>query len=174
MKHSFSKPLLSRYVPDLAPGILLLISIALLSNNTWSAGKAPDFDIETKTGHVNLKDLRGKVVYVDFWASWCAPCKKSFPWLNTMQEKYADKGLTIIGINVDKDPGLAEKFLEKTPANFTMAFDPEGELASKYKLIGMPSSYLIDRNGKIQYTHVGFRVSKSQNYEKSIQELLEK
>ena len=151
-----------------------LLILACLSTQVYSFELVKVSSKATEPDALNLEALRGNVVYVDFWASWCAPCKKSFPWLNSMQKKYAEKGLKIIGVNVDKDPGLAENFLKKTPADFSMVFDPDGQLASKYKIIGMPSSYLIDRDGNIQHTHVGFRTSKIDTYEKSIQELLEK
>lgn len=143
-----------------------------LSTQNFAAEKAPSFKVPTDAGDIKLEDLHGQVVYVDFWASWCAPCRKSFPWLNEMQAKYGDQGLTIIGVNVDKDRKLAENFLKKNPASFKMVYDPDGKLASKYKLIGMPSAYLIGKNGNIQHSHVGFRVSKKQSYEDSIQHLL--
>ncbi len=143
-----------------------------LSAQSFASGNAPSFNVPTDAGDIKLEELRGQVVYVDFWASWCAPCRKSFPWLNEMQAKYGDQGLTIIGINVDKDRKLAENFLKKNPAKFKMVFDPDGELASKYKLVGMPSAYLIDKTGKIQHSHIGFRASKKQSYEDSIQHLI--
>ena len=143
-----------------------------LSTQIFASGKAPSFKVPTNTGDIKLEEMRGQVVYVDFWASWCAPCRKSFPWLNEMQAKYGEQGLTIIGINVDKDQKLAENFLKKNPAKFKMVYDPDGKLASQYKLIGMPSAYLIDKEGNIQHSHVGFRVSKQQSYEDSIQHLL--
>jgi len=155
------------------PAILIALFFAL-STQVVAAGKtAPSFSVKTDTGNITLEDMRGQVVYVDFWASWCAPCRKSFPWLNEMQAKYGSHGLTIIGVNVDKDKNLAENFLKKTPARFKMVYDPEGNLATKYKLVGMPSAYLIDKNGKIQHSHIGFRESKKLSYEESIQHLLE-
>ena len=115
---------------------------------------------------------KGKVVYVDFWASWCGPCRKSFPWLNSIEKKYKDKGLVVIGINVDSDFDMAKAFLEKTPAEFALFSDPKGELADQYKLIGMPSSFVLDRNGEVRHRHVGFKKSNIDAYEKSIVSLL--
>ena len=114
---------------------------------------------------LNLDQYRGQVVYVDFWASWCIPCKKSFPWMNEMHQKYKDQGLKIIAINVDEESADADKFLADTPAEFTILRDPEGKLAKQYKLVGMPTSLLFDTQGKLVSRHVGFKKSKIQSYE---------
>jgi len=119
-----------------------------------------------------ISSHKGKVIYLDFWASWCGPCRKSFPWLNDMQQKYQQQGLVVISVNVDNQKSLAEEFLNDTPANFTVFYDPKGKVARKFKLKGMPSSYLIDRLGEIVETHVGFTKSKSAHYEKKITDLL--
>lgn len=118
---------------------------------------APEFDLPGATGPVKLSAMRGRVVYVDFWASWCGPCKQSFPWMNDMQAKYGAQGLTIVGINVDKKRADADAFLAGTPAKFTVAYDEKGTTPTAYKIKGMPSSYLVDRDGKVVATHVGFR-----------------
>lgn len=115
---------------------------------------------------------QGKVIYLDFWASWCGPCRKSFPWMNDMQKKYQQQGLVIISVNVDNDKALADEFLAEVPANFHIAYDPKGKLARKFKLKGMPSSYLIDRSGKMVSAHVGFSASKKSKYEQEIRNLL--
>jgi thiol-disulfide isomerase/thioredoxin len=114
---------------------------------------------------LNLDQYSGQVVYVDFWASWCIPCKKSFPWMNEMHQKYKDQGLKIIAINVDEESADADKFLADTPAEFTILRDPEGKLAKQYKLVGMPTSLLFDTQGKLVSRHVGFKKSKIQSYE---------
>jgi len=101
---------------------------------------APSFDVAGATGNVRLADLKGKVVYVDFWASWCSPCKQSFPWMNDMQAKYGARGLQIVGVTVDRKREDAEKFLASTPARFMVAFDTNGKVAETYKPKGMPTS----------------------------------
>ncbi|NOX43585.1 MAG: TlpA family protein disulfide reductase [Gammaproteobacteria bacterium] len=153
--------------------IFFIVIFSGIAGQISASQTAPTFTVKTGTGIFQLEDFRGRVVYVDFWASWCAPCRKSFPWLNEMQQKYADKGLTIIGVNVDKKRSLADSFLKNNPAEFPIVYDPDGELASKYKLVGMPSAYLIDKQGVIQHNHVGFRPSKKMAYEASIQKLLD-
>jgi len=111
-------------------------------------------------------------VYLDFWASWCGPCRKSFPWLNEMEARYNKDGLVIIGVNLDSDIEAAKRFLKNVPADFRVFSDPDGDLADQYKLIGMPSSFVIDRNGDVRHRHVGFKKSDIDSYETSIQELL--
>jgi peroxiredoxin len=106
---------------------------------------------------LDLSQYRGKVVLMDFWASWCAPCRQSFPWLNAMQSRYADRGLVVIGVNVDSTQAEAAKFLRDVPASFHIVYDPQGSLASQYDVPGMPSSFLIGRDGTIVARHVGFR-----------------
>jgi len=121
---------------------------------------------------VDMTQYQNKVVYLDFWASWCGPCRKSFPWLNSMQEKYADKGFVVIGVNLDRDINTAKQFIKNVPANFLLYSDPGSELAKKYKLVGMPSSYIFSASGELSERHVGFKKSKVELYEASIVKLL--
>ena len=136
---------------------------------------APDFSLPlaTGTGEINLKDLKGQVVYLDFWATWCPPCRKSFPWMNELNERYKKAGLTIIAVGVDKKLDLIKKFIGETNPGFAVAHDPTGTIAKTYKLRAMPSSYLIDREGRLVSTHLGFRTSKIKQLETEIQHLLE-
>lgn len=114
---------------------------------------------------VDLSRFQGKVVVVDFWASWCVPCRRSFPWMNRMVDKYSDDGLVIIGINMDKDPAEAEAFLQEYPANFRIVSDRDGNLARQYDVVAMPSSYIFDRNGTLITRHLGFKVKQQDEYE---------
>nr|WP_259368764.1 TlpA disulfide reductase family protein [Colwellia sp. Bg11-12] len=119
-----------------------------------------------------ISSHKGKVIYLDFWASWCGPCRKSFPWMNNIQDKYQQQGLVIISVNVDNNKALADKFLAEIPANFTVFYDPKGKVARQFKLKGMPSSYIIDRSGKVVSPHVGFSQSKKTKYEQELIALL--
>jgi cytochrome c biogenesis protein CcmG/thiol:disulfide interchange protein DsbE len=152
----------------------LLLSLLLLCTPFLSqAGEsAKPFDLKTDTGHVKLSDLAGRVVYVDFWASWCTPCRKSFPWMNTMQQRYDAQGFSIIAINLDQKPEQAKRFLDEMSAKFTVAYDPEGKTAELYNVQGMPSSYLIDRKGQIRQSHIGFRQKDKAPLEQAIREIL--
>ena len=121
---------------------------------------------------LDLSDYRGKVVIVDFWASWCAPCRQSFPWLNAMYDEYADDGLVILGVNTDVDAMEAQQFLEEIPAKFEIVRDPEGELARSFEVAAMPSSYVFARDGELDTRHLGFLRSRRDEYEAVIQRLI--
>ena len=116
--------------------------------------------------------LQGKVVYIDFWASWCAPCRKSFPWMQSLYEKYHENGLEVIAINVDRDRESADKFLNENETSFTVIFDSAWKLAKQYGLEAMPSSYIYDRDGNLVSQHQGFREEKVGDVVESIQELM--
>lgn len=145
-----------------------------LSADSSSRQAAPDFSLPRlgAEGVVNLKDLKGQVVYLDFWATWCPPCRKSFPWMEKMHKQYHDAGLTIVAVSVDAKTELAEKFLQEINTSFITVHDPGKKTARAYKLRAMPSSYLIDREGNIVSTHLGFRTSKTQKLETEIRDIL--
>lgn len=107
---------------------------------------------------LDLAALHGRVVYLDFWASWCAPCRESFPWLSRLQQQLAPDGLVVVGVNVDRFHADAEKFLRAYPPQFRVVFDPDGLLAQRFGVEVMPSSFLIDRAGKVRERHRGFRL----------------
>jgi len=121
---------------------------------------------------LDLEAYQGKVVWVDFWASWCTPCRRSFPWLNEIMVKYADQGFVVVGVNVDTERGLAEQFLRETPADFPIVYDPEGNLAKEYEVLGMPSSFLLGPDGRIISSHIGFRRDERESYEAAIRSAL--
>ena len=121
---------------------------------------------------LDLEAYRGKVVWVDFWASWCTPCRRSFPWLNEIMVEYADQGFVVVGVNVDTERGLAEQFLRETPADFPIVYDPEGKLAKEYEVLGMPSSFLLGPDGRVISSHIGFRRDERESYEAAIRSAL--
>ena len=154
---------------------LNIIVVALAASFTMShaAGKpAPNFTVSTGNKTIKLSDYKGKVIYLDFFASWCVPCRKSFPWLNSMHKRYKNKGLVVLAINLDKNKADAKRFLSKYPANFIVGYDPEGKVAGLYQLPGMPSSFLIDKKGNIVSSHVGFHAEDSAELEQEIKNLL--
>lgn len=121
---------------------------------------------------LDLTEYRGKVVIVDFWASWCVPCRRSFPWLNQMHGKYGADGLVIVGVNMDAEPGEADAFLDEFPVDFRIVSDPDGVLARQFEVIAMPSSYVLDANGGIVARHLGFKVKNQDEYEQAIRTAL--
>ena len=153
-------------------------AVALLSLLGWSAQAlevgqmAPDFDLAGRTGNVKLSDYKGKTVYLDFWASWCGPCKQSFPWMNDMQTRYGAKGLRVVGINVDQKTDDAKAFLKDTPASFDVAFDQGGKNPKTYAIKGMPTSVLIGPDGKVLSIHGGFKDEQRPELEQQIKHAL--
>lgn len=117
-------------------------------------------------------NYRGKVVYLDFWASWCGPCRKSFPWMNNLVDQFGPQGLVVLGINLDAEPQAAERFLQHHPARFSLRFDPSGQSAQRFAVQAMPSSYLIDRRGVVRKVHAGFRDSSRAELEDALRTLL--
>jgi len=119
-----------------------------------------------------LQKHKGEVIYLDFWASWCGPCRKSFPWMNKIETEYKKQGFSVISVNLDANKALATKFLNEMPATFTVIYDPKGKIAKHFKIQGMPSSMLIGRDGKIKLRHTGFYTNKISQYQLEIEQLL--
>ena len=122
---------------------------------------------------LDLSAYEGKVVVLDFWASWCVPCRRSFPWWNTMQAKYADDGLVIVGVNLDNELDSAAEFLEEFPADFRIYYDKQKELAKSYGVQAMPSSYILGRDGELIKKHFGFKVKQQDEFEALLVEALQ-
>ena len=157
--------------------VLVVFSfIAPSSALAQSGGKhqAPGFTLPGQNQTIELSKYKGKVVYLDFWASWCEPCKRSFPWMNELQSLYGEDGFEIIAVNLDTSRKEAEEFLKKMPAKFDIAFDKSGRTAQAYNLKAMPSSFLIDRKGRLVHKSLGYRVEEKKIVEKKIQKLVGK
>jgi thiol-disulfide isomerase/thioredoxin len=150
--------------------VLLVASAA----SALAPGDAPPaIDMPDQAGKkVNLSELKGKVVVVDFWASWCGPCKQEMPVLEVLHKKYAKEGLVIVGVNIDNNPKKMNNFLRGTPVSFRIVHDRKLAVASKYEPETMPSSYFIARDGKIRYVHEGFRKKDAGEIEERIKGLL--
>ena len=127
------------------PRLVVLLLLAAVSPAALAGGD-----------RLELAQFKGQVVYLDFWASWCAPCRESFPWMNRLQNELGHDGLVVIAVNVDRERADADRFLREHPAHFRIVYDPDGLLAEKFGVRGMPTSFLIDRNGHVQSRHEGF------------------
>ena len=132
----------------------------------------PAFNLTGRVSAVKLSDYAGKTVYLDFWASWCGPCKQSFPWMNDMQARYAAQGLRVVAINVDQKAEDAQAFLRKTPAHFDLAFDPTGQTPKAYAIKAMPTAVLIGPDGKVLSVHSGFKDNDRSALEQNIRQAL--
>ncbi len=160
----------------LTAALCIALSLAVNSASAVEEGDpAPDFSlpsIYSDRPDVTFEGLAGKTVYVDFWASWCAPCLTSLPLYNDMYNKYKDQGLEIVAINVDNPVEDGLDFLLDTPLDFLIPSDPDGEMATQFNVIGMPSSYLISPDGEVKLVHMGFRPSDMEMIEAAIVEHL--
>lgn len=152
--------------------MLLVTSLGIGLGAGKALAEQPTIDSSQIESTFDLSAYEGKAVYLDFWASWCGPCRASFPMMNEMRSRYADESLAIIAVNVDSSYAAAQKFLEKYPADFDIVYDPEGKLATEYEVRGMPSSYLINSTGELVYTHVGFRKKDGKKILQQIDNLL--
>jgi cytochrome c biogenesis protein CcmG, thiol:disulfide interchange protein DsbE len=119
-----------------------------------------------------LPQIKGKVVLLDFWASWCGPCRQSFPWMNELQARYGAAGLVVVAFNLDQDRELAAQFLTTTPAKFRIEYDARGTLAESFGVVAMPTSVLIDRAGRVRAVHRGFKLTQRAEREQAIAALL--
>lgn len=159
----------------------MLIAVAIVISTFATASMAaepgslaPHFEVSgtRENAPVKLSSYHGKLVYLDFWASWCGPCKHSFPWMNQLQTRYGAQGLQVLAVNLDAKHADALDFLSATPANFVIGFDPTGAVATQYGVIGMPSSVLIDADGKVVAMHAGFNDTDKEELEKLISQNL--
>ncbi len=128
---------------------------------------------ETQATSLDLGRWEGKVVLLDFWASWCGPCAESFPWMDEMVRKYADRGLVVVAVNVDREREAADAFLAGSSFDFQYVYDPEGGLVESYGIEAMPSSILFDRQGRAVFRHAGFRQKELREYEEHIVAVLD-
>lgn len=154
--------------------LLLSLCWPLVSAATLRAGDmAPDFSLRDAQGQtVTLSSLRGRVVYLDFWASWCGPCRQSFPWMDALQRRHGRERLVVLAVNVDEDAVAAGEFLRQHPAGFTVVFDPQGRAAERYALPGMPASFLIGADGRLRQAHLGFRVGDGERLDAAVRALM--
>lgn len=121
---------------------------------------------------LKLDDYKGKVVLIDFWATWCGPCQKSMPFFNSLRNERQKDGFEIVAINVDEDQETARQFLLSHPVDYPIAFDPGGECPKAYQVAVMPSSYMLDKTGKVRYIHLGYRDSDQAELREHLQNLL--
>lgn len=144
---------------------LFLIALLVQGSSVWAveAGKPlPDL------GLAEVQKTKGQYIYIDYWASWCGPCRQSFPWMNALQAKLGSKGLKVVAVNVDAKRADADKFLTHTPAQFTIAYDPQGESAKKLAIKTMPTSMLVSPEGRVLIVHSGFRTEETGQLEAKI------
>ena len=155
--------------------LLLLLTLSLLGAAAPETGQPAPAVAGARLdgqGQLSLAGLRGKVVYLDFWASWCKPCALSLPTLDGFRKEFGSKDFAVLAVNVDHDPALARAFLSRRPVGYPSLFDPKGELPVRFGVETMPTSFLIDRQGVIRSVHKGFRKEDVPELHAAIQELI--
>jgi cytochrome c biogenesis protein CcmG, thiol:disulfide interchange protein DsbE len=164
-----------------SPALLRSLFAALAIASCFIAGAgevgkpAPDILLRGSDGkEQKLSSLQGKVVYLDFWASWCGPCRESFPWMNQMQERFAGQDVVVLAVNLDAKGADADAFLARYPAKFRVAFDSDGTSAKQLGVKAMPTSFIIGRDGTLIAEHRGFRDAQKAAVEREIQAALQK
>ena len=148
---------------------MALVSLALAATSPLVKASP---EASTAEPTLDLASLQGKVVYLDFWASWCGPCRQSFPWMNDVQRDFAKDGLVVVGVNVDHDRADADQFLKTYRPSFQIVFDPQGALAERWQVKGMPTSVLIGRDGKPIAVFKGFHSKDRADLEQAIRAAL--
>jgi thiol-disulfide isomerase/thioredoxin len=133
---------------------------------------APALELRGPNARVRLADFKGKVLLVDFWASWCAPCAVSFPALDAIYREYRSRGVEIVAVNVDERQKDADRFLAAHPHQMLVVFDPRAKAVRAFGAPGVPSSYVIDRQGMIRYTHLGYPDGTDAAYRRELEEVL--
>jgi len=153
--------------------VMSCLFFAALSQAESMSGPAPNFTLKSIDGkNVKLSELRGEVVMVNFWASWCGPCRQEMPILDAMYEEYQDLGFTILGVNVEEDPNAAKKLLKSIPVTFPILLDGENSVSKDYDVVAMPSTFMVDRDGNLRYKHLGYLPGYENEYERQVRELL--
>ncbi|HET8800231.1 MAG TPA: TlpA disulfide reductase family protein [Marinobacter sp.] len=134
---------------------------------------APDFTLESRSGeNLRLEDHRGEVVMLNFWASWCGPCRQEMPLMDDLYAQYKDLGFTILAVNVDENREEAHRFLDSVPVDYPILYDPESTVSELYEVQAMPTTVMIDRDGNARYVHYGFQSGYEDDYEAQIRELV--
>ncbi len=151
--------------------IVMLASVAATADIKQAA--APDFTLKSASGeNLRLSELRGEVVMINFWASWCGPCRQEMPLLEELYNQYSPMGFTIVGVNVEEDSSKAREMLKDIPVNFPVVFDNKSTVSRLYDVVAMPSTVLVDRDGNIRYLHRGYKPGYEETYQQQVRALI--
>ena len=155
-------------------GLILLFTASVsYATSVKTSGKAPNFTLKSRSGkNIKLSELRGQVVMLNFWASWCGPCRKEMPLLEKIHKKYKRLGFTLLGVNVEQDSKAAKKYLKKVKVSFPVLFDKTNKTSKLYNISAMPTTIIIDRSGNQRFIHKGYKAGYEKDYIKQIKQLL--
>ena len=148
-----------------------LLSVPVIAAD--ATGPAAEFNLKSRDGAVvSLSGLKGQVVLINFWATWCGPCRKEMPLLEQIQKKYAPLGFTLVGINVEEDTRLMDTFLKDVPVSFPVLLDPANGVSKLYNVSAMPSTVIVDRKGNVRFIHQGYKPGDESKYQDMIRQLI--
>lgn len=156
-----------------ALGMAAMLTLNPASADTSSEGPAPDFVLKSNSGeNLRLSEFRGEVVMINFWASWCGPCRQEMPLLDELYAQYQPMGFTILGVNVEEDSTKARRMLGDAPVKFPVLFDNDSEVSKLYNVVAMPSTVLVDRDGNVRYLHQGYKPGYEEAYQQQVRALI--
>ena len=155
------------------PALLLALIAGAASAAVQLSAKAPDFTLRSVGGaNLRLVELRGQVVLVNFWATWCGPCRQEMPHLNRLYDRYRSTGFVLLGVNIDDDPRAAADLAAKLGVHFPVLLDTDKKVSRAYDMSAMPATLLIDRDGRVRHIHRGYRDGVERTYEEQVRSLL--
>ena len=173
MKHDMKHGAAMRRTASLLVRGLAAFAVAVPAFAVSTSAPAPDFKLNSKAGQpVDLAQYKGQVVMLNFWASWCGPCRQEMPLLESIYKKYSKLGFTMIGVNVEPDSNEANKWLQATPVSFPILYDTESKVSKLYDVAGMPSTVIIDRQGRVRVIHKGYKPGDENEYMDNIRNLI--
>ena len=153
--------------------LMVLSSLSMFGQTSELSGSATDFTLKSNQGkNIRLQDLRGQVVMLNFWASWCGPCRQEMPLMDEIYNKYEKLGFTILAVNVDEDSSDADAFLKSVPVTFPVLYDNESKVSELFEVDAMPPTVMIDRDGNKRFLHRGYKAGYEVEYEKQVKKLI--
>jgi len=168
---------MNKHIPNTLRTLIGITAVILMAAPAVTAGMketaAPDFTLKSIDGeNLKLSEYRGEVVLINFWASWCGPCRQEMPVLSELHDKYKALGFTVLGINVEEDSSKARKLLRDLPVSFQVLLDNKSVVSKQYDIVAMPSTVLVDRNGNMRYLHKGYKPGLEDVYLQQVRDLI--
>jgi len=159
-------------VSRILPGLLLCCLLGTAQAAAVSS-PAPDFTLKSLSGkNLKLSEMAGNVVLINFWASWCGPCREEMPLLNDLHNKYQPLGFTVLGINVEEQTEMARGFLKDYPVDFPVLLDDKNQVSKLYEVVAMPTTVVVDRDGKLRFLHKGYKSGDEKKYRDMVKQLI--
>ena len=166
MRHSYSG-----FIQHTLAAVMVLLATTTIAATAETP--APDFTLKSNSGeNIRLREFRGEVVLINFWASWCGPCRQEMPILSELHDKYQAMGFTVLGVNVEENSDAARKLLQDMPVNFPVLFDNDSSVSRQYDVAAMPSTVLVDRNGNMRFLHKGYKSGLEDIYMEQVRSLI--